>query len=166
MPEKTIQLVSFNLESLLFGLEILHIQEIIRYTQITNIPNSPDFVEGIVNLRGKVIPVVDLRKKFSMPLIEYDQSSRIIVSEVGETTVGFIVDQVNEVMYVNEDTFEKAPEIALSIDSKFIRNIVKLKDKLLIMLDIGKVLTSTEKEILKEGKEPEEQQCPLLKKNK
>ena len=148
MADNILQLVSFSVENLLFGLEILHIQEIIRFTEITKIPNAPSFVEGIVNLRGKVIPVIDLRKKMSLPLKKYDKASRIIISEVGNTIVGFIVDSVNEVMYVTEDNFEAPPELALSINSEFIKKIAKLEDKLLIMLDIENVLTKKEKSTL------------------
>ncbi len=142
------QLVSFIVDDLLLGLEILNIQEIIRFTDITTIPNAPSFVEGVVNLRGKVIPVVDLRKKFNMPVKEHDNSTRIIISEITDTTVGFIVDSVNEVMYIKDESMEKAPKIALSIDSEFIMNIVKLKDKLLIMLDVKKILSKSEQESL------------------
>jgi len=148
MPENVLQIVSFTVDELLFGLEILHIQEIIRFTEITKIPNSPLFVEGVVNLRGKVIPVIDLRKKMSMPLNDYGTTSRIIISEVDNTTVGYIVDSVNEVMYVDADNLETPPDIALSINSDFIQSIAKLEDKLLIMLDIGNVLTKKEKDTL------------------
>jgi purine-binding chemotaxis protein CheW len=169
MADEMIQLVSFDIEKLLFGLEILHIQEIIRFTEITQIPNSPPFVEGVVNLRGRVIPVIDLRKKMALPLKEYDQSSRIIISEVGNSTVGFIVDSVEEVMYVKEETLEIPPDIALSIDSEYIKNIVKLEGRLLIMLDIENVLTGSEKETLATGGRAGESgrteriECPYIK---
>lgn len=145
MSDNILQIVSFSVDKLLFGLEILHIQEIIRFTEITKIPNAPPFVEGVVNLRGKVIPVLDLRKKLFLPLKEYNQSARIIISEVEKAIVGFIVDEVKEVMYIKECDLEPAPEIALSIDSRFIQSIAKLEKRLLIMLDIENVLTKTEK---------------------
>jgi purine-binding chemotaxis protein CheW len=145
MAENDIQVVSFSIDELLFGLKILNIQEIIRFTEITPIPNSPSFVEGVVNLRGRVIPVIDLRKKMSLPLKEPSNTSRIIISEIGSTTVGFIVDSVNEVMYISADIMEKPPDLALSINSEFIKSIAKLDDSLLIMLDLENVLTKKEK---------------------
>jgi purine-binding chemotaxis protein CheW len=113
--------------------------------QITKVPNSPDFVEGVINLRGRVIPVIDLRRKLGMDRKPHDKNTRIIVVEVDGKTVGFIVDAVNEVLRIPKNITEAPPELVTGINSEFIKAVGKLDDRLLILLDLEKIISSEQK---------------------
>ncbi len=145
---KIIQLVSFKLDKEEFGVDILKVQEINKMIEITQMPNSPKFVEGIVNLRGRLIPIVDLRKRLNIEPVEYDNSTRIIIVDVNGIVVGFIVDEVNEVLRINESIMEAPPSMVSNINDEFITSVAKLDNRLLIMLDLEKVLSAQEKEEL------------------
>lgn len=134
-----LQLVTFRLGSEEYALDILKVQEINRMVEITSIPNAPPYVEGVINLRGKVIPVVNLRKKFGLDSKERDSQARIIVVDVG-TTVGLIVDSVSEVLRISSDTVEPPPPMTATGSSEYIKGVGKLSDRLLILLDIEKLL--------------------------
>jgi purine-binding chemotaxis protein CheW len=135
-----LQLVSFNLGNEEYAVDILKVQEINRMVEITSIPNAPSYVEGVINLRGKVIPVVNLRKKFGFESKEMDAHSRIMVVDVGQT-VGLVVDSVSEVLRLSSDTVEPPPLMtAENGSSEYIRGVGKLTDRLLILLDIEKLL--------------------------
>jgi purine-binding chemotaxis protein CheW len=143
-----LQLVSFKIGNEEFGVEILIVHEIIKMLQITKIPNAPEFVEGIINLRGKIIPVIDLRTRLHMVKKDSDKDSRIIVVEVENKTIGFIVDSVNEVIRIPVNVTEAPPELITGIDSEYIKSVGKLDDRLLILIDLNKVLKSDEKKAL------------------
>lgn len=134
-----LQLVSFNLGNEEYAVDILKVQEINRMVEITTIPNAPSYVEGVINLRGKVIPVINLRKKFGFESKEMDAHSRIIVVDVGNT-VGLIVDSVSEVLRLSSDTVEPPPRMTGNSSADYILGIGKLKDRLLILLDIETLL--------------------------
>ncbi len=136
-----LQFVSFKIENEEFGVDILDVQEINKMVPITRVPNSPDFVEGVINLRGRIIPVIDLRTRLGLPKIEQDKDSRIIVVDLERKTIGFIVDAVSEVLRIPKNVTEARPEIVGSIDSEFIKSIGKLEDRLLILIDLKKVLS-------------------------
>lgn len=135
-----LQLVTFKLGDEEYGIDILKVQEINRMTEITAMPKSPFSVEGVINLRGKVIPVVNLRKKFGLSMKEIDSQSRIIVVD-SESTVGLIVDSVSEVLRISSDTIEPPPPITGGTGSEYIMGIGKLEDRLIILLDIDKLLS-------------------------
>ena len=139
-----LQLVSFFIGNEEFGVDILYVQEINRMSQVTKVPNSPEFVNGVINLRGRVIPVIDLRLKFGMPKKEPDKNTRIIVIEVSGKTVGFIVDSVNEVLRISKDVTEPPPELAMGVNSEYIKAVGKLEDRLLILIDLEKILSKEE----------------------
>jgi len=139
-----LQLVSFKIGAEEFGIEILKVNEINRMMSITKVPNAPSFVDGVVNLRGRVIPVINLRTKLSLPRIEYDRNSRIIVVELNNKTIGFIVDEVSEVLRIPVSITEKPPEMVSGINAAFITAIGKLEDRLLILLDLEKILGESE----------------------
>jgi purine-binding chemotaxis protein CheW len=139
-----LQLVSFKLGQEEFGVDILKVQEINRMLEITEVPNSPDFVCGIVNLRGRMTPVIDLRYRLGLPKKEWDNDTRIIVVVINNKTMGFIVDAVSEVLRIPKRITEAPPEIVTGIDSGYITSIGKLEDRLLILLDLNKVLSSEE----------------------
>lgn len=140
-----LQLVTFRLEKEEFGIDIQKVQEINRMIEITRIPNAPEYVEGVVNLRGQVIPIVSLRTKLGFGQVEYDKSTRIMVAEVDGKTLGFIVDSVSEVLRIddtgaNARTIEPAPAIAGGNESAYIEGVINLTDRILILLDLKALL--------------------------
>jgi len=148
------QVVVFELGSELFGVNISVVESIIKMQAITKIPHSPEFVEGVTNLRGKVLPVLDLRKRFGLEPRMADKNSRIIVINVYETEVGMIVDGVSEVLTVPDQSVEPAPPITASMDSSFITGIAKIDQRLVILLNLGKVLSSQDQDSLQTALQP------------
>ncbi len=142
------QLVVFQLAAELYGVEISRVHEIIRLQSVTRVPRAPAFVEGVINLRGKVIPVVDLRRRFSLPLSENTRASRIVVVEIGDQVVGIIVDAVSEVLRVNTGVIEPPSPVVAGIDSEYLEGIAKLTDRLVILLDLDRVLAKEERRAL------------------
>jgi purine-binding chemotaxis protein CheW len=138
--DEILQLVSFKVGTEEFAIDILKVNEIIRFMEITKIPNSPVYVEGIINLRGKVVPVVDLRIKMGLPPRENDSDSRIIVVELHNKVIGFKVDAVYEVLRIPRSITETPPEMVSNVDSQYITSVGKIDDRLLILLDIEKML--------------------------
>lgn len=141
IAEGLLQLVSFNLGEEEFGFEILKVQEIIRMIDYTRVPNTPEFVKGVINLRGKVIPIIDLRLRLGMKQKEHDISTRIIVIEFESKVIGFIVDKVNEVLRIDKTIIDSPPSLSSDVNSEFITSIAKLENRLLVLLDLGKILT-------------------------
>lgn len=148
ITEELLQLVRFNIGEEVFGVDILKVQEINRMAEITRVPNAPDYVEGVINLRGKVIPIIDLRARLGMEQKEFDKETRIIVVELEDKVIGFIVDSVNEVLRINKSITEPPPPMVAGIDSEFITAIAKLSERLIILLDLEKILTKEQKEEL------------------
>lgn len=139
-----LQLVTFFLGDEEYAADILNIQGINRMVEVTKVPNTPEFVEGIINLRGKVIPLIDLRKKLDMEEVERDKNSRFIVVELGENVTGFIVDSVNEVLRINREIIEPPPKSLSSMNSDYITSVAKVDERLIILLDLQKVLSNKE----------------------
>lgn len=129
-----------------FGLEILKVREIIGLMDITQVPRMPDFVRGVINLRGKVIPTIDLRRKFNMEEREDTLETCVIVVFLGDMLMGVIVDRVSEVLDLPEADIEGTPDFGVSIDTSFIKGVGKAGEKVVILLDIDKVLTEREAE--------------------
>jgi purine-binding chemotaxis protein CheW len=139
------QLVVFNLANEHYGVDIAAVDGIVEMKQITAVPQAPSFVEGITNLRGEVLPVVDLRKRFGLPLEEATKETRIVNVEMNGTKVGMIVDAVSEVLRVAEEDIEPPSPIITTVDSAFIIGIAKVDERLIILLDLAKVLSSDER---------------------
>lgn len=139
-----LQLVSFVVGTEEFAISILSVQEINRMMQITRVPQSPPFIEGVINLRGKIIPVMDLRKRFGLEKLENLADARIIVVEVQGRVIGFTVDRVNEVLRLAADIVEPPPAMVCSIDSDFVKGVGKLNDRLLILLDLDKLFSDAQ----------------------
>ncbi|MBP2665926.1 MAG: cheW 2 [Firmicutes bacterium] len=135
-----VQLVIFKLANEDYGLPISKVQEINRMVAVTKLPNSPEFMEGIINLRGRIIPVLDLRKRFGFNTREYQEDTRIIVVDISGQTVGLIVDAVHEVAKIQGDCIEPPPPTFV-IDSQFVQGIGKLDGTLVIILDIDHIIT-------------------------
>ena len=138
------QLVSFNIGSEEFGVDILKVQEINRMVEITRVPQAPHYVEGVINLRGKVIPILDLRKRFNLEVKAYDKNTRIVVVDINGTIMGMIVDAVSEVLRLPADTIEPPPELVTDVNSDYIKGVAKLEDRLLIFLDLSRVVQAEE----------------------
>ena len=139
------QIVVFELGSEHFGVDIAKVESIIKMQPITQLPHTPEFVEGVTNLRGKVLPVIDLRKRFDLDSREADKNSRIIVVCVEQLEIGMVVDAVSEVLTISEQVVEAAPAITTTINSSFITGIAKLDERLVILLDLTRVLSTKER---------------------
>ena len=139
-----LQFVTFEVASEEFAVDILSVHEINRMIELTRVPQSPPEVEGVINLRGKIIPVLDLRRRFNMPSAERDNHNRIIVVEVHGRVIGFIVDKVHEVLRINPSIVEPPPAMVGSIESDFISGVGKLEDRLLILLDLERLFNATD----------------------
>ncbi|MFZ2619293.1 MAG: chemotaxis protein CheW [Alphaproteobacteria bacterium] len=140
-----LHLVTFLLLGEEFGLPILDVREIIRITAITPVPQAPSFVEGVINLRGQIIPVVDLRKRFGIPAKEADEETRIVVVELKNTVIGLVVDSVSEVLRLPADTVAPPPAIvAGSIGAEYIKGIGHHDEKMIILIDMRKVFSDQE----------------------
>lgn len=139
------QLVVFELGNESCGVDISRIQDINRMQQITEIPHAPDSVVGVINLRGKVIPVVDLRKKLGLPPAEHTKSTRIMVVRTGEGLIGMIVDAVSQVLRISSDSVEPPSPVLAGTDSRYLRGIAKIDEELIVLLDLDYVLSGKEK---------------------
>lgn len=137
------QIVSFRLANEEYGVDIMRAQEIIMVSKITRMPEVPDYICGLINLRGHVIPIVDLRKRFGLPAKDADEQTRIIVVNVDSKTVGIVVDAVTEVLRITADQIEPPPTGSAGIDHEYIRGIIKRNDKLIIMLRIEEILSAS-----------------------
>jgi len=141
---EVLQLVSFSVGQEEFGVDILKVREINRMVEITRVPNASEFVSGVINLRGKVIPVIDLRRRFGIGKKDNDKNTRIIVVELTGRVLGFVVDAVNAVLRIPRSVTEPPPPMVAGIGSECITAIGKLEDRLLILLDLERVLTVEE----------------------
>lgn len=133
--------LTFILGSETYGLEILRVREIIGLMEITGVPNMPPFVRGVINLRGKVIPVIDLRTKFGMMSVTDSPETCIIVVDLDETLMGVVVDRVSEVLDIGDADIEPTPSFGIDMDTSFILGIGKARSKVVILLEIRRVLT-------------------------
>jgi purine-binding chemotaxis protein CheW len=140
------QLVVFDLAKEYYGVDIGDVREIIRMQAITRVPGAPEFVEGVINLRGRVVPVVDLRKRLELIVGEQTKESRIVVVDINGRDVGVIVDAVTEVLRIPMNLIEPPSSMVTNADSDYLRGIAKLETKLVILLDLDKVLSAIESE--------------------
>lgn len=144
------QYVIFQVGQETFGISIAKVWEIITPQTITKIPYTSGFIEGVINLRGKVIPIIDLRKRFCLPVGEQTQSERIMVVEIKGNTLGMIVEGVSEVLQINSEAVESVSPELTEIDSTYLEGIAKLEDRLIILLDVNEVLSHRERLVLDE----------------
>lgn len=138
------QYLTFTLGEEHYGVDILRVQEIKGYTAVTRIPNTPEFIKGVLNLRGTIIPIVDLRGKFRMDEVEPTMFTVIVVVVVKDRIMGIVVDSVSDVLNINKDDIQPPPNFGDKVDTGFIQNIAKSGDKLIMLLDIDRVLSSGE----------------------
>ncbi|WP_324716683.1 chemotaxis protein CheW [Carboxydochorda subterranea] len=144
-----LQLVVFKLGNETYGVDIVTVREIIALQPITRVPGAPTFVEGILNLRGHVIPVMDLRRRFGLPWTQATRDTRIMVVEVAGRTLGLVVDAVSEVLRVPAETLEPPHELTVGVDVEFLQGVAKLDQRLVILLDLEQLLQAKERQPLK-----------------
>jgi len=149
-----VQFVVFRLGNEEYGVPITQVKEINRLTTATKVPKSPVFIEGIINLRGQIIPIIDMKKRFDLVYNEYTADARVIVIQIGQQTFGIEVDAVSEVLRINTGNIEKAPSIVSGIDARYITGVAKVGERLLIILDLDKLLSEEEKMELADMREP------------
>ena len=147
------RLITFILGEEKYGLDILKVRELISFPEgLTRIPGMPDFIIGMFNLRGLVIPVMDLRKKFKMSSEERHEFSVIIIVEVDNKNIGLTVDSVSDVIFVKEENIQETTDLAVNVDTNFIKGVAKTKDEMVILLDIDFLLSKEEFDTLLEDK--------------
>ncbi|WP_305043902.1 chemotaxis protein CheW [Geoalkalibacter sp.] len=139
------QLACFRLGSEFYALDIMKIREIIKPQKLTPVPRAPSFVEGVINLRGAVIPVVDMRRRFGLPVDPHQQKSRIIICSLSEKIIGLMVDEVTEVRNFTREEVQPPPHFMQSAATDFMIGVCRVRGELLIILDVEKILTSDEK---------------------
>jgi purine-binding chemotaxis protein CheW len=145
---KIVQVVSFRLGSEEYGVDIAQVQEIIRLVEITHVPRAPRFMEGVINLRGQLIPIIDLRTRFGMSRVPATKSTRIVVTEIATKRVGMVVDSVSEVLNIPTDHVEEAPDMVAGAGTEYIAGVGKINDRLIIMLELAMVISNQEKQEL------------------
>ncbi|SHK21443.1 purine-binding chemotaxis protein CheW [Geosporobacter subterraneus DSM 17957] len=143
MSEK--QYVIFKLGSEEYGVDIMTVREITELKETTKIPDTPNFIEGVINLRGSVVPVINLKKRFTLEETTINKNSRIIIVTIGEKQIGFIVDDASQVMTLKEEDIENPPEIIAGVDRRYIVGIGKREEKIIILLDLIAVFSEDEK---------------------
>jgi purine-binding chemotaxis protein CheW len=138
------QFLTFQLGEELYGVDILRVQEIKGYTAVTRIPNTPGYIKGVLNLRGTIVPIIELRTKFAMPQVEYTMFTVIVVVVVKERVMGLVVDAVSDVLDIDTQDIQAPPEFGASVDVAFLNGIGKAGDKLVALLNIDRLLTDGE----------------------
>jgi purine-binding chemotaxis protein CheW len=138
------QFLTFLLDEQEYGLEIFKIREIRGYAPVTPIPNVPPHVRGVMNLRGTVLPVIDLRMKFNLPAVEYSKFTVIVIATVADKTVGLLVDAVSDVLMVANDAIREAPDFGSAVDTRFINGVFQSREHLTVALNLEELLTECE----------------------
>ncbi len=148
MDTKTVeqekQLVVFDLYNEEFGLEITQVREIIKLPSITKLPHVSDYVKGVTNIRGEIIPIISLRKRFSITEEENTSETRVIIVDISDNQVGFIVDAVTEVMRIPASAIEPPPTNIAGLNKNYLKGVAKVEQRLIILLEVNKILTSSE----------------------
>ena len=151
---KNIQMVIFNIGKELYGVGIDAVHEIVKVPDITEVPDAPAFLEGVINLRGKIVPVVDLRKRMRLDGKDRTKSSRILITENENRLVGLLVDAVSEVLKIQPEALEAPPEMISSIGVQYITGVAKVEGRLIILLDLKKVLNVEDMSSISRAAEP------------
>lgn len=142
--DEIFQRVTFQLENETYGINVMQVQEILRYSEIAAVPGAPDYVLGIINLRGNVVTVIDTRSRFGLMSAEITDNSRIVIIEAEKQVIGILVDSVAEVVYLKKSEMETAPHVGTEESSQFIQGVTNRDDGLLILVDLNKLLSDDE----------------------
>jgi purine-binding chemotaxis protein CheW len=146
--DEVLQWVTYRLDEETYGINVMQVQEVLRHTDIAPVPGAPDYVMGIINLRGNVVTVIDTRARFGLPSSQITDNSRIVIIESDEHVVGILVDSVAEVVYLRSSEIDSAPNVGSEESAKFIQGVSNRGDELLILVDLNKLLSDEEWEEL------------------
>jgi purine-binding chemotaxis protein CheW len=138
------QFLSFQLGAEEYGIDILRVQEIRAYEKATRIPNTPQFIKGVINLRGVIVPVIDLRMKFGLETAEYNEVTVVVVLNVADRTIGIVVDKVSDVLALGTDDIRPAPEFTARVENAFVRGLATIDERMLIIADIERLMTGAD----------------------
>jgi purine-binding chemotaxis protein CheW len=142
------ELLTFTLGSEEYGIDILKVQEIRGYDSVTTIANAPEFIKGVINLRGIIVPIVDMRIKFKLGKVSYDETTVVIILNVAHRVVGMVVDGVSDVIALKAEQIKPAPEFGASLDVQYLQGLGTVDDRMLILVDIEKLITSRDMELV------------------
>jgi purine-binding chemotaxis protein CheW len=142
--DQVLQWVTFKLQEETYGINVMQVQEVLRYTDIAPVPGAPDYVLGIINLRGNVVTVIDTRARFGLPPSDVTENSRIVIIEADKQVIGILVDSVAEVVYLRASEIDTAPNVGTDESAKFIQGVSNRDGELLILVDLNKLLTDEE----------------------
>ena len=142
--DEILQWVTFQLEEETYGINVMQVQEVLRYSEIAPVPGAPDYVLGIINLRGNVVTVIDTRTRFGLPTNEVTDNSRVVIIEAEQQVIGILVDSVAEVVYLRSSDIDSAPNVGTEESAKFIQGVSNREGELLILVDLNKLLTDDE----------------------
>ncbi|EKP0307355.1 MAG: chemotaxis protein CheW [Aeromonas sp.] len=142
--DEVLQWVTFQLENETYGINVMQVQEVLRYTEIAPVPGAPDYVLGIINLRGNVVTVIDTRSRFGLPSGDVSENSRIVIIEAEKQVIGIMVDSVAEVVYLKSSEIDAAPAVGTEESAKFIQGVSNRDGQLLILVDLNKLLSDEE----------------------
>ncbi|WP_395344282.1 chemotaxis protein CheW [Ningiella sp. W23] len=142
--DEVLQWVTYRLDDETYGINVMQVQEVLRYTEIAPVPGAPNYVMGIINLRGNVVTVIDTRARFGLPSSEITDNSRIVIIESDEHVVGILVDSVAEVVYLRSSEIDSAPNVGTEESAKFIQGVSNRDNELLILVDLNKLLSDEE----------------------
>ena len=142
--DEVLQWVTFQLENETYGINVMQVQEVLRYTEIAPVPGAPDYVLGIINLRGNVVTVIDTRSRFGLPAGDVSENSRIVIIEAEKQVIGIMVDSVAEVVYLRSSEIDAAPAVGTGESAKFIQGVSNRDGQLLILVDLNKLLSDEE----------------------
>jgi len=145
MKEQEIKILIFSINGEYYATNIMEVERILGYEKSTKIPDSPQFVEGVINYEGKILPVITLSKRFNLPFTEIQEESKIIVAKQNQSKIGIIVDFVSEVKDVKIDSIEDSPEIIAGISKRYIKGLIKIDGRIIIYLNLSAILTEEEK---------------------
>ncbi len=142
--DSVLQYVTFLLKDETYGINVMQVQEVLRYSEIAPVPGAPSYVLGIINLRGNVVTVIDTRQRFGLMPADVTDNSRVVIIEVEKQVIGILVDAVSEVVYLNQSEIEKAPNVGTDESTKFIQGVCHKDDRLLILVELDKMMTEDE----------------------
>jgi purine-binding chemotaxis protein CheW len=147
------ELLTFTLGSEEYGIDILKVQEIRGYEAVTTIANAPDFIKGVINLRGIIVPVVDMRIKFKLGSVTYDETTVVIILNVANRVVGMVVDGVSDVTTLKADEIKPAPEFGAGMDTQYLQGLGTVDERMIILVDIEKLMTSRDMDLIESAEE-------------
>lgn len=148
--DEVLQWVTFTLENEVYGINVMQVQEVLRYTEIAPVPGAPNYVLGIINLRGNVVTVIDTRSRFGLESNEVTDNTRVVIIEADKQVIGILVDKVSEVVYLRASEIDEAPNVGNDESAKFIQGVSNRKGELLILVDLNKLLSDDEWDELKQ----------------